>query len=233
MRHIKSLLALSSFLPFMVQGVVFHTLDTTYPIHCTFSSTFHNRIIVEEGYVKNVIIPNEELYSIHLEEASGQAFIYTRDLSPQEATFSIITNTGKVQDIQVNFTDRPTEVVILKEEKPLIPEENRLVEQAVEEDLLKKVKLIREGKIPAHYVPCTLTTKEWKPKKGLSLKLCSKLEGPVDVLYIYRIQNCSKKTLTIQEQELQSTSSQWIYLQTHQLKSKQTALCIISVTKGN
>jgi TraK protein len=232
MRHIKSLFALSFFLPLVVQGVVFHNLDTTYPIHCTFSSNFHNRVMVEDGYVKNVIIPNEELYSIHLEESSGQAFIYTRDLNPQEATFSIITNTGKVQDIQVSFADRPTEVVILKEEKPLLQEENNLVEQAVEDDLLKKIKVICEGKIPTHYVPCALTTKEWKPKKGISLKLCSKLEGPVDVLYIYRIQNCSKQTIAIQEQELQSAKSQWIYLQAHKLKPKQTALCIIFMTKG-
>lgn len=233
MKLLNFFLLAISIVPIICSAAVFHTIDTTFPISCTFSAQFHNRIIVEDGYVNNIVTSNEHLYSINLEEFSGQAFIYALDLNPQDALFSIITNTGKVQDIQVSFTDKPTEVVILKEPKVEIAlEDDNCPEKAAEDDLLEKIKIVCAGQVPPNYTFCSVATKEWKPKKGITLKLHAKLDGAIDNLYIYRVYNCSRQTLTIQEQELQCNNSQWIYLQAHKLKQKESALCIIAMAKN-
>ena len=48
-----------------------------------------------------------------MEEESGQVFVYTLEPIPDVLTLSVITNCG-VQDLEISFESRSSEVVILE-----------------------------------------------------------------------------------------------------------------------
>lgn len=217
-------------------AAVFHEIDTTNILFCTFSERFQNRILVENGKVQKIISADEEKLSIFLEEISGQAFIYCRDPEPEETTLSVITNTGVVQDIQIAFTNCSSEVVILRESEletepgPESEPKNR----PFTENIMAVVSDILLGNIPAGYFPCQVQCQQWKPKNGIILDLVAKLDGCMGSdLYVYQIRNVTKKQCQLMECELQFFGCRWVFLEANIILPKQTILGVFSVVKND
>ncbi|MFI5342787.1 MAG: type-F conjugative transfer system secretin TraK [Chlamydiales bacterium] len=219
-----------------LSSAIFHEIDTTTPLHCTFSVKFQNRIMIEEGKVQKVISADEEKLSIFLDDISGQAFIYARDPEPEETTLSIITNLGLVQDIQIAFTDRSSEVVILynadlENESAEVP--SKIDQKPIENKVMTLVSELLLGNIPAGYTPCSIQSQKWKPKRGVDLELMTKLEGSDETLYLYQITNTSSKKRELMECELECEGCRWVFLEANRLPPKQKILGIISVEKND
>lgn len=214
-----------------LSAATFYTIDTTCPLHCYLSSKYQNRIMIENGRIKKIIASDCERLSIQMEEVTGQAFIFAREINPKDTSISIVSDAGVVQDVQINFIERMPEVVILQD-----PEIDRLDEPQNEpviksSSALTQVEEILAGNIPTGYIPCSINYTTWKLKKGIELELKTKLEGPFDVIYIYQTINKSKQPQTLLECELECKGSQWVYLETNTLKPKQTILSIVAVAK--
>lgn len=212
---------------------MFHTIDTTSPLLCTFSSKYQNRVMVEKGKIQKVIATDEGRLSIFMEDLSGQAFICARDQEPEETTLSVVTETGLVQDLQVTFVERLPEVIILTD--PMFEnqnlEEESIQEKAAESHVIDKVSDILMGNIPAGYTPCPVKRVLWKPKKGITLEALAELEGSHEVLKIYQVTNATCKQKTLSEVELQFPGCRWVFLESNTILPKQKVLSIVAVQK--
>jgi hypothetical protein len=215
-------------------ATMFHTIDTTSPLLCTFSSRFQNRVIVEKSKIQKVIAVDEERLSIFMEELSGQAFICARDLDLAETTLSVVTEKGLVQDLQVTFIERLPEVVILTDptlEKQQIQEQEEFQEKLTESHVFAKVADLLVGHIPQGYVPCQIQHMHWQLKKGIVLEALARLEGADDILTLYQITNTLNKQCALSEYELQSQGCCWVFLENNSLFPKQKMLGVIAVKK--
>lgn len=219
-----------------LSSAIFHEIDTTQPLRCTFSGKFQNRIMIEEGKVQKVISADEEKLSIFLEEVSGQAFIYARDTEPKETTLSIITNNGVVQDIQIAFEDRSSEVVILIDSDfrdDAAEVESKINQKATENTTMAIVSELLLGNIPAGYTPCQIQCQKWTPKRGISIEIMSKLDGCDEILYLYQITNTTSKKRELLECELECEGCRWVFLEANRFLPKQKILGIISVARND
>lgn len=214
---------------FPLFGTVFFDIDTTQTLFCTFSNKFQNRILVENGKVQKVISSDDEKLSIFIEEISGQAFILARESDPEETTLSVITNEGIIQDIQIAFSDKSSEVIVLNGEEIFRAEEPKVETKGNFMEIVSEILL---GNIPEGYFACQIQCQQWKPKKGITLDLIAKLEGAVDDLYLYRICNRTKSLCELMECELQFSGCRWIFLETNSINPKQDVIGIISVGKN-
>jgi hypothetical protein len=215
-----------------LSAAMFHTIDTTSPLLCTFSSKYQNRVMVEKGKIQKVIAADEGRLSIFMEELSGQAFICARDQDPEDTTISVVTETGLVQDLQVTFIERLPEVVILTD--PMLEKQNQeedVQEKAAESHVLEKISDILMGNIPQGYIPCQIKHSQWKPKKGFTLESIAQLEGPNEILKLYQVTNTTCKQKTLSEVELQCQGCCWVFLETNTILPKQKILGIIAVQK--
>lgn len=214
-------------------AATFYTIDTTSPLHCCLSANFQNRIMIEQGRIEKVVASECERLSIQMEEMTGQVFIYARDLDPKQTSISIVSDSGVIQDIYIHFIERMPEVVILQD--PEITQDHhggeRHDEQIEESLVFAKIEEILSGNIPKGYIPYSICSTKWIPKKGIDLKLKSKLEGPLDTISIYEVTNTTKRQQTLLECELECDESQWVYLESNTLNPKQKILSIISVAK--
>jgi hypothetical protein len=216
-----------------ISAATFYKINTTSPLYCHLSSKFQNRIMIEDGRIKKVVATESERLSIQIEEITGQAFIYARDPSAKEISISVVSDTGVVQDILICFIERSPEVIVLEdpETKECLPSLFP-TEQVVEKSfVLTRVEEILEGKIPIDYTFCKVKPSKWIPKKGIEMQLKSRLDGPIDDIYIYEATNTLKQEQTLLECELDCEGCSWVYLERNTLNPKQKILGIVTVKK--
>jgi hypothetical protein len=230
MKGRRLLTTLACLTSFNLSAVTYYTINTISPLHCYLSSTFQNRLMIENGRIKKVIATECERLSIQIEEMTGQAFIYSRDPNVKETSVSLVSDTGVIQDVHICFIERMPEVIVLQDLEEddsacSFPDEK----QAEQADILNKVEEILSGKIPAGYILSCMTPSKWIPKKGIELELKFTLEGPVDTLYIYQATNILKHQKSLLECELACKGCAWIYLENNTLSPKQKILSIVAV----
>ncbi len=131
-------------------------LDSTNLLKCTLSSRHHNRVFVDGQRIKKVIYPEGDI-SIRMEEDSGQIFVQAMVDEPSETTVTIITNCGVVQDLELSFSDKASEILILREKAE---EKSCDFSGVIAMDCGDEVNAIQDaiekmitGKIPEEYIP--------------------------------------------------------------------------------
>ncbi|CAF24148.1 type-F conjugative transfer system secretin TraK [Candidatus Protochlamydia amoebophila] len=210
-----------------LSAATYHTLNTTSLLPCYLSSTYQNRVMIENGRIKKVITPESDRLSIQIEELTGQAFIFARDPHLKEISLSVISDSGVIQDIHICFIERQPEVVVLQE-----PEQKECspgVPAAEELSILKQVQEIVAGRIPTGYRHKSISSQKRTLKKGIELTLKAKFIGSENTLYLYQLANTGKQPQTVLECEMGSQQSQWIYLEQNMIAPKQTKVCILAV----
>lgn len=231
MKKNLSLIILGWIYSLTLSAATYYTINTTSPLHCYLSCTFQNRIMIEGGRIKKVVATESDRLSIQIEEMTGQAFIYARDPTVKETTVSVVSESGVIQDIHICFMERMSEVVVLQDGEIADCQFCESPNQQLGESAyaFKKVEKILEGKIPTDYCLCSTHVSKWIPKKGIELRLRSKLEGPVDTIYIYQVTNLLKQQQTLLECELECEGCAWVYLESTTLDPKQKTLSIVAV----
>lgn len=212
-----------------LSAAIFHEIDTTQPLCCHLSSKHHNRILVELGRIRKIIFPEEKLL-VWMEEVSGQVFVQSRYPMLEPTVVSIITQDGLVQDIEMTFSDGPSEVIVLTNH--------------VEQDFLElcdadpiygspsidgSIESLLKGEIPEGYSSTPFRRYIFRPKFGISVKLVGKLRGVVETLCVYEVRNtiiCKRKIL---EKEIACPGSSWTFLEKNRLCPKETILAIVAV----
>jgi hypothetical protein len=211
-----------------LSAAIFYEIDTTRPLCCSLSNKHHNRILVEQGRVKKIIFPEEKLF-VRMEEVSGQVFVQLKYPTADPTLISVVTQEGFVQDIEILFSDCPSQVIVLK---------NR-IEQGLQElceairdetpSINASLNCLLKGEMPKGYdsIPfqrCTL-----RPKFGISASLVGKLKGCTDVLCLYEVSNTTFCCRKILEKEIACRGSLWAFLEKNCLCPKEKILAIVAV----
>ncbi len=210
-----------------LEAVIFHEIDTTVPLECSFSLTQHNRIALDGGRLSKVIC-SEGLFSFRMENDSGQAFVTVAGPIGAKGLMSVITDGGTVQDLLITVEDRPSEVVILRESAPANLD---LVVSADQKDsVVDLVRGITAGRIPAGYVPRDLQESESRYVKGLKWHLIPTLvlDGPQDRITVYQLKNGSHKSVSLTEDMIRAPDDQWVYIEDLSLAAKTKTTVIVA-----
>lgn len=233
MKKILFLTVLGCVYSMNIFAATYYEINTKSPLFCHLSSKFQNRIMIENGRIKKVVSTDSERLSIQIEDITGQAFLYLRDPNIDEISISIVSDTGVIQDIHVNFIDRMAEVIILEyPEKEICKICEIQDDQQIAKSLtLNKIEAILSGSIPQGYCVSAVTSGKWVLKKGIELEPKSILEGFDEIIYVYQVKNTLKQQQTLLECELECIGSSWVYLETNTLYGKQKALGIVAVKR--
>lgn len=214
-----------------LQAAIFHEIDTTMTLCCTFSSKQHNRILVDGGRIKKVIFPDDKVF-VRMEEVSGQCFIQPKSPLIDSTLISIVNQDGQIQDIEITFSDCSSEVVVLHAPcfKPeIIYELSDTPCCYCDDSLNSQIEALLKGEIPCGYRSVPSKKCILKPRFGISVKLIARLEGFSDSLLLYEVTNTSWWKRRFTEQEITCSGVNWAYLEKNCLKSKETILGVVSV----
>lgn len=229
---IKLAVAIATLACISVHALVEKRIDEKKPIEITLSRSSHNRICVEGGSVEKVI-GNGSVFSITLDSSTGNAFVNVlQDMIDKPSALTVITRSGLIQDFLVLSTEGPSEQILLKENEDLEEEEANwnLLPHAATIEMLNH---ILEGKIPFGYGQRALTEEDqWNLPKGMNAKCLKAFEGPFESIVVYVIENDSKEFVTITCDSLQKEESKWIFLNVHELKPREQALCVVGYPKS-
>lgn len=217
------------FLTVPLTATIFHEIDTTRPLCCNLSNKHHNRILVEQGRVKKIIFQEEKLF-VRMEDVSGQVFVQLKYPSQEPTVVSVITQDGLVQDIEMMFSDCPSQVIVLKNcmenDFQTFCEASHVHDCPSSNDA---VNCLLKGEIPEGYSSIPFRRCVFKPKFGISAKLVGKLKGFMDTLCIYEISNITFCRRRIREKEIACPGSLWVFLEKNCLCSKEKILSVVAV----
>ncbi len=214
-------------------AAIFHQIDTTRPLRCTLSSIHHNRILVESGRIKKLIFPEDKLY-VRMEETSGQVFVQTKSSFEEKIVVSVITKEGLVQDIELTFSESPSQVIILKdsnpEEKPMLSTvDYTLCSSTESEDIQTTVNDILQGRAPSGYIAAPVINSTCTIKPGITAKVVGRFQSWHHDLYIYQVKNTRPWRKRLYEKSFSHPKSLWVYLANHCLKPNDNTLAIVAV----
>lgn len=211
-------------------ALVEHRIDEKQPLSLIFSKTSHNRISVKEGSVER-IFGDESYFNISIDRATGNAFVNVlRDIH-EPITLTVTTSSGLIQDLTIASSEKPSEHLILKEEE----KQEDLIETTANfhgptVDFLNK---ILEGSIPLGYGFRSVDEQDHLPLPNpLIASIIKVFEGPFEEVHVYSIKNSGKNPIIINSNALKKEQASWVFLNAHELKAKEQALCIISFPKS-
>lgn len=221
---------LLSLYSFNLSAAIYHVINTSETLKCAFSYKHHNRIAIENNTIKKVIYPNENIISF-VEENSGQVFIQSvsRGLS-DKFTISIVTNDGLIQDIEINFCDIPSQVIILRNTaEPEIEDDDDCCEIKESLTLIRSnIEEILKGKIPSGYKFVDFDSFTWTPLKGVQGKTFLKLQGPCEFLYIFEVCNYQKYPVLITEEQVKNKNTKWVFLEENHIQPYNKVLGVMA-----
>lgn len=225
-----SFAAMLLFSPQILLGAIYHDIDTTTPLKCTLSIQHQNRILVSEGRVSKVVFPDTQIF-VQMEDDSGQIFVYALDDALDEATISVITDKGLVQDLEVSFTEKSSEVVVLRE----VPLSDCCAKDSNSRLFSISCRLndILNGVVPKGYV-CFEGSRDIREIcSGVFTEKLAIFEGHLETIYLYRVINYSRCCVSLHESQLDpDCSSAWIFLDYNSLNPKEDTLAIVALKRG-
>lgn len=222
-------------------ATVYLPIDTTILQKATLSFLHQNRILVDGGRVLKVIYPDDGTVVVSIEEESGQAFIHTTVPNPQPITMSVVTDLAVIQDIEVDFSNGSSEVIVLSVpiedetcclQECWMPTDRCWVESTYPDAIQEKVNSLLNGKVPFGYISCSKKGPIRKIKRHVRAENISRITSTSEDLYIWRIENRSRiQSVNIWECELDFKGSSWIYLEKNSLNPREVITAIVAVEK--
>lgn len=206
-------------------------MDTTNILRCIISSRHHNRIVVDGKRIKKVIYPDGEI-AIRVEEESGQIFVQPMIDKPTLTTVSIVTSEGIVQDLEIEFVDISSEIVILRDKEFLPCEVDECVvssESSELDDIQDLIKSILSGYTPIEYTAVDTQEIDCAIYKGVTLKSFAKLVGWSYTIYVLGIDNSSSRTKMLQECDINIPQGDWVYIDNRKLEGGKKTIALIGV----
>jgi hypothetical protein len=227
----KSILAL---LPFVTihpaYGFVEQKIDEKVPLEVSFSRQFHNRISVADGSVRK-LVGDPGLFSVTIDETIGQAFVNVlQDISETPACLTVVTSSGRVQDILVLSAEKHSEHLTLKDEE--IEEEVASPLMEFHTHTIEFLNEILAGRVPLGYGKREVQTGDGlelpAPLEAVPVRV---LEGPFEKIAVYRITNRGRKPIALKTASLKKPGDHWVFVDVNELDFTEEALCIVSSSK--
>ena len=207
-------------------------IDSSTLLRCTFSSKHQNRIAIDGERIKKVIYSESDLV-VCTDETSGQLFVRTHANGPSVTTLSVITPQGVVQDVEITFVDRPSEILILKE--PFTEEEEFTPEIDIPDcddevnAMQHAIEMLLTGSIPEEYIPVEDRQVCYLIKRSITMKSVMRLVGPIYTIYVFHIENQGRGSTRIQESAINCIGGEWVFLEKHDIERKSKVLALIGL----
>ncbi len=221
------ILLLSMFIVLSVslRAAQYVTMDPTAVLSVTLSSSNHNRIGIVGDRIKKAFFRSNNVF-VSVEEDSGQLFVQAIKPNCPKTTLSIVTVSGSVQDLELTFNECSSEIVLLQpvpgcEEEA---DEGNPPRTAIgEADLADLVEGVLKGIIPEGYASFEDLDQPVNICKGLTIQRLSRLVNDRQIIFVYKLQNCSKKAKSVTECQVNVLDGDWVFLDWYQLKPMKTA----------
>lgn len=219
-----------------VEALVEADIDDTQTLKVTFSQRDTNRIAIDNSRIAQVF-GVEELMAIQFDEENGQCFVKAKVNPGHPVTLTLITEDGETQDLEINFTDKPSEVVRLHSlKKGLQPLSEALANEEDSSFHTQAVAFIKQ--LVKHQQPKGLKLVPLANQarrtlvNGASFQITKQFRGlDVDV-QIGTVQNSSDSTLSLKEAQLAEADELAIYLSQRDLYPGQEASVILIRKRG-
>jgi hypothetical protein len=188
--------------------------------------------MVDGQRIKKVVYPPGDVL-VSIEEESGQIFVQAMMDNPPETTISIITNSGFVQDLELEFTEKPTEIVILKEksvEESVCLSDLNAIECREEIDSIQDaIEALLIGETPEEYIPVEDRQICGRVKRGVILRSVMRLVSPLYTIYVMNVENTGRNRECIHEKEINCVNGEWVFIERGELESADKMLALIGV----
>lgn len=219
-----------------VEALVEADIDDTQKLKVNFSQRDTNRISIDNSRIAQVF-GVEELMAIQFDEENGQCFVKAKVNPGHPVTLTLITEEGETQDIEINFTDKPSEVVRLhsikkglqplsetfadEEDSSIHTQAVELIKQLVKNQQPKGLKLVPLANQPSR----TLVN-------GASFQITKQFRGLGVDVRIGTIQNSSDSKLSLKEAQIAEADDVAIYLSQRELHPGQSTSVILIRKRG-
>ena len=217
--------------PQIAKDFVSAQLSLAEPIEVVFSRSSHNRISWDKGSIMS-ITGDSSLFAVEINHKIGQAFVHVlKDLSPYPATLTIVSSAGRVQDLLVHSTEKPSTHVSIWEPQE---EEENFSNTYVDfhAQTIEFLSDILENKIPFGYGQRPLQENDQlnlpSPLEAAPIKA---LEGPFEIIVIYHLTNMGRQPIRLFPSALKRSEDSWVFLNARELAFKEHALCILAKPK--
>lgn len=227
----RPVLYLIPFIPFFsLHALVEQPIDEKKPLPLIFSRNSHNRICVEKGGVEKVI-GDEAFFEITIDPTTGNAFINVLREILEPTTLTVVTSSGLIQDLTITSGDKLSEHLLLKEE--VDQEEFKEITSNFHGHTIDFINKILEGKTPLGYGLKPNPEKEiLQLPSPLATSIIKTFEGPFEEVFVLKIKNHGKDPIILESDSLKKDKASWVFLNSHELRAKEQALCIISYPKS-
>ncbi len=196
------------------------------PISAVFSTTSHNRIAVEDGSVEK-IFGDGSFFSIHIDPSTGNAFINVlKEIKNTPMPLSLVTGTGLVQDVLVTTQEGVSPPLLLREAETNAPLK---IEPSLSSSVIALTQILH-SQIPHGYGELSETPPLDVPPPLTIIPLRS-IEGPFDVISVYRVINQGTQPITLAPEAFQKHPNQWALLATQTLHAQEESTLLIGQPK--
>ncbi len=225
-----SLIAIAACAP-LFGGTTFCMLNTAKPLDCTFSSIHHNRIAVQGGRVHKIICP-ENAIAVKLEEQSGQAFLQALTSPCDPVTVSVVTDTGEVQDLRIDFHEGKSEIILLHYPRSYLDPCEEVVssfdDQLPTSCISTVIDYLSCRDIPPGYEYSPINSKPQRMGKGIYIRTTTRLHSAEETIFVRQICNRTRKSIQLSESRLTPAGCSWSYLTQPTLPPGKTATLLIA-----
>ena len=216
-----------------LSAATYKEMDSTNLIRCNLSSRHHNRICLEGKKIKKIMYPETDV-TIRLDEDSGQLFVQPLVSMPSCTTVSIITSDGVVQDLELTFSDKSSEILILKSSSSQENECDEIFEEVSPEDerldcIQSAIRIVYSGVVPEEYVVVMAKECFFDKEKSLLLTSESKLIGVSYTVYLVVVENRTCSTRRISETDVNFLCGEWVWIEKECLQKGEKSLALIGV----
>lgn len=201
-------------------------MDSTEVISVQLSSKNHNRIGIVGDRIKKAFFKGNSI-SVDVEESNGQVFVQALRPDCPNTTLSIVSCSGLLQDLDLQFSDQTSEIILLQPsavEDPWIDEEEMIPQES---DLTSIVEGFLRGAIPEGYTTYEDSDAPVKLKKCLKIQRFSRMVGEKQIVFAFRLHNESSEKQSIRECQVNVVQGDWVFIDRHFLRPKECALVLI------
>lgn len=214
-----------------LMATIYVPIDSTSLSRVELSKHFQNRISLDCGRITQIVHPGCDI-DINLDDEIGHVFVYPLTNYPKPTSLTVISDKGQVQDLELNFVDKPGEIVILETLQKVFDEEveeGEIITTSHPDYYKMVVESVLENRVPEGFLASDVPKKCRNIRKGVQAVLVSRLISCEETIYIWRIENCTPIKQKIQEKDLTFQKARWKYLDSLLLQKHGYTTAIVGV----
>lgn len=225
---IRSLIFLFTFISSCLVAAQYIPMDPTEVMTANLSSKNHNRIGIVGDRISRAFFRSSNI-SVEVEETTGQLFVQAIRPNCPATTLSIVSCTGVVQELELCFSESPSEIILLQPTIDIseVCRNNLDPSSLGNSSLTELVDNFLKGTVPTGYTTVEDPDEPFCIRQGLKMQRLARLVNSEQIVFIYRLNNVSKKSKYISECQVNVVDGDWVFLDRNKLNPDECAIVLI------